>query len=285
MILVADSGSTKVDWVAIKEDGSTVSVKTAGINPVFITQEKIVNILEVNLLSETGRDISEVYFYGAGVVSDSVTGDLAGAFKQVFPNAKTFAASDILAAARALCGEKPGIACIIGTGANSCFYDGEKMTEHVNAGGFILGDEASGGYFGRRLVSDFIKGLLPADMNKAFVEKFGLDYPKVVEKVYRQPSPNRFLASFMYFIEDFRNTAYVQNLLTSGFREFITRNIYQYDYKNYGMNIVGSVAYVFKKELEQVAVECGVKLGTILRSPIDGLINYHKDIYLRGLKK
>lgn len=281
MILIADSGSTKVDWVAIKEDGSTAAVKTAGINPVFVTREKIVEILEENLLSVTGRDISEVYFYGAGVVSDSVTGDLAGAFTQVFPNAKTYAASDILAAARALCGDNPGIACIMGTGANSCFYDGANMTGHVNAGGFILGDEASGGYFGRRFVSDFIKGLLPKEMNDEFVARFGLDYPKVVDKVYKQPSPNKFLSAFMPFIGEYRETAYVQDLLKSGFKEFITRNIYQYDYKNYALNSVGSVAYIFRKELEEVAVECGVKIGTILRSPIDGLVNYHREKYLR----
>lgn len=280
MILIADSGSTKVDWVAIKEDGSTISVKTSGINPVFITQDKIVNILEVSLLSQTGRDVTEVYFYGAGVVSDSVTGDLAAAFKMVFPKAQCFAASDMLAAARAVCGRDAGIACIIGTGANSCFYDGKAMTEHVNAGGFILGDEASGGYFGRRLVSDFIKGLLPKEINKAFVEKYDLDYPKVVDKVYKQPTPNRFLASLMYFVEDFRETDYMQNLLKSGFREFLTRNVMQYKYKEYKTNIVGSVGYIFQKELNEVAKELGVTIGTVLRSPIEGLINYHKDKYL-----
>ena len=280
MILVADSGSTKVDWVAIKKDGTIVSVKTAGINPVFITKEKIVNILEMSLVPVIGNKVEKVYFYGAGVVSDTVSEDLYSAFTEVFPGVTCSAASDMLAAARALCGNKPGIACIMGTGANSCFFDGEKMTEHVNAGGFILGDEASGGYFGKRLVSDFIKGLLPEDLNDEFIKRYDLDYLKIVDKVYKQPVPSRFLASFSYFMEDFRNTEYMQKLLESGFRDFIERNIYSYDYKHYAVNLVGSIAYVFQKELKEVAAECGVTIGTILKSPIDGLVDYHKSLYV-----
>ena len=280
MILVADSGSTKVDWVAIKKDGTIVSVKTAGINPVFITKEKIVNILEMSLVPVIGNKVEKVYFYGAGVVSDTVSEDLYSAFTEVFPGVTCSAASDMLAAARALCGNKPGIACIMGTGANSCFFDGEKMTEHVNAGGFILGDEASGGYFGKRLVSDFIKGLLPKDLNDEFIKRYDLDYLKIVDKVYKQPVPSRFLASFSYFMEDFRNTEYMQKLLKSGFRDFIERNIYSYDYKHYAVNLVGSIAYVFQKELKEVAAECGVTIGTILKSPIDGLVDYHKSLYV-----
>lgn len=280
MILVADSGSTKVDWVAIKKDGTIVSVKTAGINPVFITKEKIVNILEMSLVPVIGNEVEKVYFYGAGVVSDSVGDDLYAAFTEVFPGVTCSAASDMLAAARALCGDKPGIACIMGTGANSCFFDGEKMTEHVNAGGFILGDEASGGYFGKRLVSDFIKGLLPKDLEEEFIKRYDLDYLKIVDKVYKQPVPSRFLASFSYFMEDFRDTEYMQKLLKSGFREFIERNIYSYDYKNHPVNLVGSIAYVFQKELKEVAAECGVTIGTILKSPIEGLVEYHKKLYV-----
>ena len=282
MILVADSGSTKVDWVAIEKDGSVVSVKTAGINPVFITKEKIVNILEMSLLPVIGKDVEKVYFYGAGVVSDSVGGDLELAFKEVFPGVECSAASDMLAAARALCGNKPGIACIMGTGANSCFFDGDKMKDHVNAGGFILGDEASGGYFGKRLVSDFIKGLLPKELESEFIKRYDLDYLKIVDKVYKQPVPSRFLASFSYFIEDFRTTDYMQTLLKSGFRDFIVRNIYSYNYKEYDVNLVGSIAFVFQDELREVSKELGVRIGKILKSPIDGLVEYHKNLYLNS---
>ena len=154
------------------------------------------------------------------------------------------------------------------------------MAEHVNAGGFILGDEASGGYFGKRLISDFIKGLFPKDIEKAFIDKYDLDYLKIVDRVYKQPSPNRFLAQFSYFIEEFRETEYMQNLLKSGFKDFITRNVYGYNYHDYPMNVVGSIGFIFRRELEEVAAECGVKVGKILKSPIDGLIDYHKKKYL-----
>lgn len=282
MILIADSGSTKVDWCALKEDGSVVSVKTAGINPVFITKDKIIRILKENLLSVIGTDIESVYFYGAGVVSNGVQGDLASAFKEVFPKAKCFSASDILAAARAVCGHNRGIACILGTGSNSCFYDGESITQHVNAGGFILGDEASGGYLGKKLVSDYIKGVLPKDLQKSFSDKYHLDYAQIVDKVYKQPVPSRFLASFSHFIEDNMDNPHIDHLLRASFKEFFVRNVYQYDYKSYKVNFVGSIAFVFRKILEQVAEECGVEIGIIMRSPIEGLIHYHQTDIKKG---
>jgi N-acetylglucosamine kinase-like BadF-type ATPase len=146
----------------------------------------------------------------------------------------------------------------------------------VNAGGFILGDEASGGVLGRKLVSDYIKGVLPKDLQAAFTEQYHLDYAQIVDKVYKQPVPSRFLASFSHFIEDHMDSPHIDHLLRSSFKEFFTRNVYQYDYKNYKVNFVGSIAFVFKKILEQVAEECGVEIGIIMRSPIEGLIHYHQ---------
>ena len=203
MQLIADSGSTKVDWRAIKDDGSIVEISTEGINPVFITPEEIVKILSQKLLPVIGPGVKNVYFYGAGVVSPQLIATLSESFKKVFPESETFAASDVLAAARALCGHNPGIACIMGTGSNSCFYDGENIAKNVRAGGFILGDEASGGVLGKKLISDFIKGLLPAHIQAEFDKRYDLDYMKVVEKVYKQPMPSRFLASFAPFINEF----------------------------------------------------------------------------------
>ena len=277
MILVADSGSTKVDWVAIKEDGTSVGVKSAGINPLFITQEQIIDTLQTSVTPITDNNVKQVFFYGAGVLETAADG-LRSAFKEVFNNAECYIASDLLAAARALCKGKSGIACIVGTGANSCFYDGEQIKDNVNAGGYILGDEASGAYFGRRLLSDFIKRLLPKEIESDFIAKYNLDYLKIVDKVYRQPAPNRYLATFAHFLEQHRDSAYMQNLLKSGFKEFIVRNIYNYNYKEYAANFVGSIAYIFRRELEEVAAECGVKIGGVLRSPIEGLVEYHKGI-------
>ncbi len=278
MQLIADSGSTKVDWRAIKDDGSIVEISTEGINPVFITPEEIVKILSQKLLPVIGPGVKNVYFYGAGVVSPQLIATLSESFKKVFPESKTFAASDVLAAARALCGHNPGIACIMGTGSNSCFYDGENIAKNVRAGGFILGDEASGGVLGKKLISDFIKGLLPAHIQAEFDKRYDLDYMKVVEKVYKQPMPSRFLASFAPFINEFIADPYMENLVNTSFDEFFKRNISQYDYKNHTVNFVGSIAYYFKDKLVAAAEKNGMKVGRVLKTPIEGLVEYHKGI-------
>ena len=278
MQLIADSGSTKVDWRAIKDDGSIVEISTEGINPVFITPEEIVKILSQKLLPVIGPGVKNVYFYGAGVVSPQLIATLSESFKKVFPESDTFAASDVLAAARALCGHNPGIACIMGTGSNSCFYDGENIAKNVRAGGFILGDEASGGVLGKKLISDFIKGLLPAHIQAEFDKRYDLDYMKVVEKVYKQPMPSRFLASFAPFINEFIADPYMENLVNTSFDEFFKRNISQYDYKNHTVNFVGSIAFYFKDKLVAAAERNGMKVGRVLKTPIEGLVEYHKGI-------
>ena len=277
MRLIADSGSTKVDWRAILDDGTVISISTEGINPVFQTKDHIVEIFKTKLLPELGPDVKEIYFYGAGILSAELSQILSDSFKEVFPNSVCFAASDILAAARALCGHEAGIACILGTGGNTSFYDGKEITKGVKAGGFILGDEASGGVLGKKLVSDFIKGLLPKEIEEEFVKRYDLDYPKIVAKVYKEPLPSRFLASFSPFINEFKSHPHIANLLRTSFDEFFTRNIYQYDYQNYSVNLVGSVAFYYQDILKEVAETRGVKIGKILKTPIEGLIEYHKN--------
>ena len=277
MQLIADSGSTKVDWRAIAEDGSVIEISTEGINPVFQTREQILDIFNTKLVPVLGNGVKEIYFYGAGVVSPEVCGALSGYFKEVFPESECFAASDVLAAARALCGHKPGIACILGTGSNSCMYDGKDIVKNVRAGGFILGDEASGGYLGKRLISDFIKGLLPKEIEDVFVERYGLDYMAIVQKVYRESLPSRFLASFSPFLNEFKEHPYIHNLLRSSFDEFFKRNIVHYDYQNNEVNFVGSIAYYYRPIIEESAAAQGMKVGKIIKSPIDGLVEYHKE--------
>lgn len=277
MQLIADSGSTKVDWRAIMNDGTVKAIATEGINPVFMEDEKIIGIFNEFLLPELGPDVDEVYFYGAGVVGDANIAKLDRCFKAVFPHSRCEVASDVLAAARALCGHKPGIACILGTGANSCFYDGKDIAKNVKAGGFILGDEASGAYLGKRLLSDFIKGLLPEAIEKEFVKRYGLDYPAIVQKVYREPMPSRFLASFSPFINEFKNHTHIANLLKSSFNEFLNRNIVHYDYRRYDVNFVGSIAFYYSDILSKVVGANGMRMGKILKSPIEGLVEYHKE--------
>ena len=277
MQLIADSGSTKVDWRAIKEDGSVVEISTEGINPVFQTREQILDIFNTKLVPVLGNGVKQIFFYGAGVVSPEICGALSGYFKEVFPESECYAASDVLAAARALCGHKPGIACILGTGSNSCMYDGKDIVKNVRAGGFILGDEASGGYLGKRLISDFIKGLLPKEIEEVFVERYGLDYMAIVQKVYKESLPSRFLASFSPFLNEFNEHPYIHNLLRSSFDEFFKRNIVHYDYKNNDVNFVGSIAYYYRPIIEESAAAQGMKVGKIIKSHIDGLVEYHKE--------
>ena len=277
MQLIADSGSTKVSWRAILDDGSVRAIETVGINPVFMEDAEIESILTEKLVPEIGTKVDAIFFYGAGMVGGEISAKLERCFGKVFPGSTCEAASDVLAAARALCGHKPGIACILGTGSNSCFYDGEGIAENVRAGGFILGDEASGAYLGKRLISDFIKGLLPAPVENAFKKRYGLDYMAIVQKVYREPMPSRFLASFSPFIAEFCNHPHIANLLKSSFEEFLRRNIIHYDYKKYPVNFVGSIAYYYKDILEKAVNASGMRMDTVLQGPIDGLVAYHKN--------
>ncbi len=277
MQLIADSGSTKVSWRALCDDGSVLSVETVGINPVFMEDAAIEKILNDGLVPVIGGKVDRIWFYGAGVVGGEPSAKLERCFGKVFPGSSCEVVSDVVAAARALCGHKPGIACILGTGSNSCFYDGEGIAENVRAGGFILGDEASGAYLGKRLISDFIKGLLPAPVEKEFTKRYGLDYPTIVQKVYREPMPSRFLASFSPFIAEFKNHPHVANLLKSSFEEFLRRNIIHYDYKKYPVNFVGSIAFYYKDILEKAVNAAGMRMGIVLKGPIDGLVEYHKN--------
>jgi len=278
MLLIADSGSTKVDWRALHSDGSVQEVTTAGINPFFQTEEQIIYELQQHLLPDVSASVNEIHFYGAGVSSPEKVLVLQNCFRKVFPKARAFAYTDLLAAARALCGHTPGIAAILGTGANSCFYDGKDIVDNVPACGFILGDEGSGAVLGKKFISDYLKRQLPAEISTLFTQKYGLNYNSIIERVYRQPFPNRFLATFSVFLNENRTDPYINRLLKTNFEEFFTRNIIQYDYKKYSVNLVGSVAFHYSEIIKEVAAQNKIKIGTILKSPIDGLVEYHKSI-------
>ena len=278
MRLIADSGSTKVDWRAIHSDGSVQEITTAGINPFFQTEEQIVYELQQNLLPDISASVNEIHFYGAGVSSPEKVLVLQNCFRKVFPKARSNAYTDLLAAARALCGKKPGIAAILGTGANSCFYDGNEIVDNVPACGFILGDEGSGAVLGKKFISDYLKRQLPSDLNTLFDQKYNLNYNSIIERVYRQPFPNRYLATFSVFLHQNKTNTYVSKLLKNSFEEFFTRNVMQYDYKKYPVNLVGSVAFHYEDIIKDVAKGLGVKIGNILQSPIDGLAEYHKSL-------
>ncbi len=279
MILVADSGTTKTDWRAIDANGKASVIATEGINPVFQTPEKLDDILSNALKPKLdGGEVTKIFFYSAGVAaSQEATDALVSSFNKNFANCEFFIETDKLASARALCGKREGVACIMGTGSNSCFYDGEKIASDNVGGGFILGDEGGGASLGKRLISDFIRGILPEEVSNALKDEYKLDYFTIIDNVYKRPMPNRWLASFSPFIERFIELDHIREIVDSQFDAFIKRNLWRYDMKKYPLNAVGSVAYCFIDNLRRAVEKNGIELGTILKNPIEKLVEYHAE--------
>lgn len=277
VILIADSGSSKVDWRVIHPTGAVQSITTTGINPLFLKQEEICDALRQELRVAFDGEVGRIHFYAAGVTGPEMSRYMQECFHSIFPHAVSSADSDMVAAARALCGNQPGIASILGTGSNSCFYDGKHIVpDKVPAGGFILGDEGGGSVLGRKLLSDFIKRQLPIEIDFAFKTRYPqMDIHYMIQKVYREPIPARFLATFSPFLYEHRNHPHINNLLRTSFAEFFSRNIAQYDYKNHPVNIVGSVGYFYLEIIREEAQKQGMTIGKVLKTPIDGLLEYH----------
>lgn len=275
MILIADSGSTVTDWTVIKNDKSICRYSTKGMNPFFQSQEEIETEIRVNLLDKLeDRSFDGIYFYGAGCIfgkQDIVRNALKAYFKSPIIEVDT----DMLAAAHALCGKESGIACILGTGSNSCFYDGKDIQENVSPLGFILGDEGSGAVIGKLFVGSLLKNQLKEGLKEEFLAEFKLEQGDIIDRVYRKPFPNRFLASLTPFILKHIGEPSVEKLVLDTFKDFFQRNVMQYEYKNEKVHFIGSIAYHFKAILEQAAKEKGITIGQIEKSPMEGLIKYH----------
>lgn len=276
MILIADSGSTKTDWCLAENGRAMLSVKTQGINPYMQDGDVIEKIIEDELLPQIGDVVvSDIHFYGAGCTPEKI-GIVGSAIKMAFPGAEISVASDMVGAARALCGHRSGIACILGTGSNSCLYDGAKIIENTPSLGFILGDEGSGAYIGKRFISDCLKQQMPTDLCEEFLIKYELNANIIINKVYRTPLPNRFLASICPFISEHKDVKEVHKLLIDSFRKFLRRNVALYNKPKSKVNIIGSIAYHFRNELEIAAKAEGMIIGKIMQSPMKGLLEYHK---------
>ncbi|MBQ6081992.1 MAG: ATPase [Bacteroidales bacterium] len=271
--LIADSGATKTEWRVLC-DGSVKEVATIGISPVYLKPVKIKQILKKEVLPVAGGDVEQIWFYGAGVVGD-LKDALVECFAEVFPKAQVSVESDMLAACRALFGDNPGIACILGTGSNCCFWDGKEMTSVAKAGGFILGDEGSGANMGKRFISDYIKGLVPDALVREFDRRYHLSYADIVSKVYREEAPSRFLASFSTFIGEHQNHPYMKNLIVESLQDFVDRNVMHYDPRRNPVGFVGSVAEAYQPFIHQIFRTSGFKLGPLCAKPIEGLVRYH----------
>lgn len=284
MILIADSGSTKVDWSVVEKGKLVKQAKTKGINPFFQTEEEISNEIETTLILQLDtQDFDAVYFYGAGCTFDKVEIVKRAIKKNINVHNEIEVSTDMLAAARGLCGYLPGIACIMGTGSNSCYYDGRKIVDNVSPLGFILGDEGSGAVLGKLFVSDLLKNQLTPGLKEAFLEKYNLTVADIIDRVYRRPFPNRFLSTFSPFISEHIGDPTVHSLVMNSFKAFLRRNVMQYGkWDKLPIHFVGSVAFNYQDILIEAVEEMGMKPGKIIQSPMDGLIKYHsvKDIIL-----
>ena len=268
-ILVCDSGSTKADWLYANGD-SEEAVRTDGINPVRDSGESINRI--VASLPDWKPEC--IYFYGAGCI-EPYSASVRKALQERFPKALVSVESDLLGAARALFGHKEGIACILGTGSNSCLYKNGQITANVPPMGYILGDEGSGAVLGRQLVSDIVKGQLSQELKDAFMEEFQLTPALIVENVYRKPAANRFLASLCPFLSKHRDYDEIQRLLASEFERFLRRNVLLYNRPDLEIRYVGSISVHFEHELRNVHAKMGLKMGNVLTSPVKKMMFFH----------
>lgn len=279
MTLIVDSGSTKTDWSFLDDGVVSHTIKTQGINPFHLQRRDIDRIMQNELIPGLGnidpQEISDLYYYGAGCATATLCSEMKEILHSYFPKANICVESDMLGAARALCGHSEGVACVLGTGSNSCLYDGEFISDNVPSLGYILGDEGSSADLGRHLLSDCLKRQLPEQVAKEFMERYQLTMDNILENVYRKPMANRYMASFAPFLGEKRHIPEVQNLLKSCFARFLRRNVMNYHKPWLPVNFVGTLAYTFREELSAAAESMGLSLGTVMKSPMEGLIIYH----------
>ncbi len=279
MKLVVDSGSTKTDWGFFNTVYDLKAVKTQGINPCHQSEEEIRSIIRNELLPNTQNldlaAITEVFYYGAGCATRSICEQMAALLKEFIPNAAIAVDSDMLGAARALCGHAEGVACVLGTGSNSCLYNGKAIEDQVPSLGYILGDEGSSAALGRRLIGDCLKRQLPEAVSREFMERYSLTKESIIESVYRKPLPNRFIAGFAPFVYEKRAIPEVHKMIIQCFSEFFTRNVINYHKPWLPVHFVGSLAGSFADELRETADSLGMTIGKIEASPMSGLVDYH----------
>lgn len=290
MIIIADSGSTKTHWCMLAANGQSSDFLTDGINPFYQTQEAMCNSVKNQLLPQMGHlmwagKITHIFFYGAGCTPEK-SPLVQKALATVFKDAEVQVESDMVGAARGLLQHKKGIACILGTGSNSCLYDGERIVKNVPSLGFILGDEGGGAVLGKRLVADLFKNQLGADLMDLFIQEYGVMQADLIDHVYRQPFPNRYLASLSKFCAAHLDDKRIYDLVYDHFTDFVVRNLEQYyqdendveieDTHTLSVGFVGSIAYYYKPVLQQVMDDMGFAISKIMQDPIEGLKEYHR---------
>ncbi len=281
MKLIADSGSTKTDWRLISESDVLASFQTEGLNPYFKSKAEIEKVLENDVINhlKDKKAVESICFYGAGCSSKEKNKVLEEAFSTYFINSEINIEHDLLGASIAACGNEKGIAIILGTGSNSCVFDGSKIIEEQNSLGFILGDEGAGSYLGKQLLIDFLYRKIPVHLSEDLKNKFDLSKTKILEKVYKEKLPNHYLARFVkWIVQNIDKEDYLQNLVLNAFDDFFRTHIINYsNYKDYKLNTVGSVGFYLKEYLHIIAFKYDIKIGSVIKAPIDGLVHFHQN--------
>lgn len=290
MIVIVESGASKCDWCAVSPGGDALNVRTEGMNLATMTVPAVEEVVRkaVTSFERLSRregfrgEVTEVHFYAAGLIvpEDGAVPPLAagldGVLRGIFPGASIEYASDLLAAARSVCGHRSGIAAILGTGSNSCLFDGEKIVRNVRSAGFILGDEGGGATLGKMFMADFLKGLVPEPIASEFASSFEVDYMTVVRKVYREEAPSKYLGSFApWILARYEPGSYIAGLVELNFRNFIERALLQYDIASYSVGVVGGFGHAHQEILRKVAEPYGIRFSSIIAAPIEGLVAYH----------
>jgi glucosamine kinase len=278
-ILIADSGSTKTQWCLLQGSKKKM-ISTQGISPYFMNDEALATILTKELLPKTGAvEINEIFYYGTGCSNDTNVALIKRSLKKVYKTAKVSVAHDLLGAAKALCGDEKGIACILGTGSNSCYYNGKKIVKNSPGLGFILGDEGSGTHLGKKVLQHYLYKTFDAELMDKFEAKYPHDVDDMLDNVYKKPLPNRFLSSFVPFLVENRGHYMIENIIEDSINDFFFNHIYKYrESWTLPINFVGSVAFGFKDVLKQMCNDYELKLGTVIKSPMDGLVRYHRKV-------
>ena len=275
MLLIADSGSTKTHWEFI-HNGKVSSAYTDGINPFYKSTEQIIADIRNELLPQINIEPERIFFYGAGISQPDKVEIVRRALLAVFPSAKAEVEHDLLAAARATCGNAPGISCILGTGSNSCLYDGKKIADNVPSLGFMLGDEGSGGYFGKKLLQAYYYRELPDDLKKLLETEYDMRKEQVLNEVYGSSTPNQVVAAYADFVTEKNQHPFIRRILENGFREFFERFVFKYaGFKNLPVHFIGSIAVLNKEILHAVMDALKLSKGITLKSPMEGLVKYH----------
>lgn len=276
MILLVESGATKSDWRLVDDFGKVISRHLyAGMNVSTIKMERIKEVLSKGIVESGAGAQDSFYLYTAGIVTDEIRKELKDFILSVVPFKNFDIQNDLVGAARSVLGHNSGIAAIMGTGSNTCFYDGKTVSQRVMSGGFIIGDDGSGATLGKMFLTDYIKNLIPEDVAMDFASKFDASYPAIVENVYRSQAPSGYLGSLAPFILSHYNNPYIKKMVDENFQRFIDRSLKCYDTNRYPVGVVGGFGYANKEIFTELCNKSGVRLAGFLPEPIEGLIKYH----------